>query len=63
MRVLIADDESIIRMGLKKMLQELGHEVFTAEGFGTLISGRVSGVGCIPPRLSVQALDPGSPGR
>lgn len=30
MRILIADDESIIRMGLKKMLQEMGHEVVTA---------------------------------
>jgi response regulator NasT len=30
MRILIADDESIIRMGLKSILQELGHEVLTA---------------------------------
>ncbi len=30
MRILIADDEAIIRMGLKKMLQEMGHEVATA---------------------------------
>jgi AmiR/NasT family two-component response regulator len=30
MRVLIADDESIIRMGLKSMLQEMGHEVYAA---------------------------------
>ena len=30
MKVLIADDESIIRMGLKSMLQELGHIVFAA---------------------------------
>lgn len=30
MRILIADDESIIRMGLKAILQELGHEVITA---------------------------------
>ena len=30
MRILIADDESIIRMGLKAMLQELGHEVLVA---------------------------------
>lgn len=30
MRILIADDESIIRMGLKAMLQELGHMVFAA---------------------------------
>lgn len=30
MRILIADDESIIRLGLKKMLQEMGHEVITA---------------------------------
>lgn len=30
MRILIADDESIIRMGLKAMLQELGHVVLMA---------------------------------
>jgi response regulator NasT len=30
MRILIADDESIIRMGLKAMLQQLGHEVIAA---------------------------------
>ncbi len=30
MRILIADDESIIRLGLKKMLQKMGHEVVTA---------------------------------
>jgi AmiR/NasT family two-component response regulator len=30
MRILIADDESIIRMGLRAMLQEMGHEVFAA---------------------------------
>ncbi len=30
MRILIADDESIIRMGLKAMLQGMGHEVLTA---------------------------------
>ena len=30
MRILIADDESIIRMGLKSMLQELGHYVLMA---------------------------------
>ena len=30
MRILIADDESIIRMGLKSMLTDLGHEVFAA---------------------------------
>jgi AmiR/NasT family two-component response regulator len=30
MRILIADDESIIRLGLKAMLQELGHEVISA---------------------------------
>lgn len=30
MRILIADDESIIRLGLKTMLQEMGHEVFAA---------------------------------
>lgn len=30
MRILIADDESIIRLGLKSMLQAMGHEVITA---------------------------------
>jgi response regulator NasT len=30
MRILIADDESIIRLGLKAMLLEMGHEVITA---------------------------------
>ncbi len=30
MRVLIADDESIIRLGLRSMLREMGHEVFAA---------------------------------
>lgn len=30
MKILIADDESIIRMGLKSMLQELGHAVWAA---------------------------------
>ena len=30
MKILIAEDESIIRMGLKSMLQELGHEVYAA---------------------------------
>ena len=31
MKVLIADDEAIIRMGLKSMLHELGHDVFAAK--------------------------------
>jgi response regulator NasT len=30
MRILIADDESIIRLGLKAMLAEMGHEVIAA---------------------------------
>lgn len=30
MRILIADDESIIRMGLKAMLQNMGHDVIAA---------------------------------
>lgn len=30
MKILIADDESIIRLGLKKMLENLGHEVVAA---------------------------------
>jgi AmiR/NasT family two-component response regulator len=30
MRVLVADDEALIRLGLKSMLEELDHEVITA---------------------------------
>ncbi len=30
LRILIADDEAIIRLGLKKMLEELGHHVVAA---------------------------------
>jgi response regulator NasT len=30
MKILIADDESLIRMGLKSLLQELGHTVISA---------------------------------
>lgn len=30
MKILIADDESIIRLGLKSMLQQMGHEVIAA---------------------------------
>jgi AmiR/NasT family two-component response regulator len=30
MRVLVADDEALIRLGLKAMLQEMGHEVVLA---------------------------------
>ncbi len=30
MKILIADDESIIRLGLKAMLEQLGHDVVTA---------------------------------
>ena len=30
MKILIADDESIIRLGLRSMLQDMGHEVFAA---------------------------------
>ncbi len=30
MRILIAEDESINRLGLKRMLQDLGHEVYAA---------------------------------
>ncbi len=30
MKILIADDESIIRLGLKSMLQQMGHEVVAA---------------------------------
>ncbi|MBM4429288.1 MAG: response regulator [Chloroflexi bacterium] len=34
MRILIADDEAIIRMGLKAMLQDMGHEVVAAAANG-----------------------------
>lgn len=34
MRILIADDESLIRMGLRKMLEEAGHEVVAAASDG-----------------------------
>ena len=30
MKILIAEDESIIRLGLKSMLQEMGHEIYAA---------------------------------
>lgn len=30
MRIVIAEDESIIRLGIKRMLQEMGHEVYAA---------------------------------
>lgn len=30
MKILLAEDESIIRLGLKSMLQEMGHEVYAA---------------------------------
>ena len=36
MRILVADDESIIRLGLKAMLAEMGHEVIMA------VNGRVA---------------------
>lgn len=32
MRILIADDESIIRLGVRSMLQKLGHEVIATSG-------------------------------
>lgn len=34
LRVLIADDEALIRMGLRMMLQELGHEIVGAAADG-----------------------------
>lgn len=34
MRILIADDEAIIRIGLKAMLQEMGHEVVASAADG-----------------------------
>lgn len=34
MRILIADDEAIIRLGLKAMLEEMGHEVVGAAADG-----------------------------
>ena len=42
MRVLIAEDESIIRLGLKAMLQELGHDVVVAkDGHEALSKARI----------------------
>ncbi len=42
MRVLIAEDESIIRLGLKSMLQELGYEVILAkDGHEALSKARI----------------------
>jgi AmiR/NasT family two-component response regulator len=35
MRVLIADDEAVIRLGLRTMLQDAGHEVVGAASTGT----------------------------
>ena len=32
MRILVADDESIIRLGIRSMLQKLGHEVIAVGG-------------------------------
>jgi response regulator NasT len=34
MRILIADDESLIRLGLRRMLEEAGHEVIAAASDG-----------------------------
>jgi len=34
MRILIADDESLIRLGLRKMLEEAGHQVIAAASDG-----------------------------
>jgi response regulator NasT len=34
MRILIADDESLIRLGLRKMLEEAGHEIVAAAADG-----------------------------
>ena len=42
MRILIAEDESIIRLGLKSMLQELGYEVILAkDGHEALSKARI----------------------
>jgi AmiR/NasT family two-component response regulator len=35
MRILIADDEALTRMGLRAMLQEMGHQVVAAAANGT----------------------------
>jgi AmiR/NasT family two-component response regulator len=43
LRVLVADDESIIRMGLRTMLKELGHEVWlAADGWEALSVARTT---------------------
>ena len=36
MRVLIADDEALIRMGLRSMLRDMGHTVVGAASEGSL---------------------------
>ena len=56
MRILIADDESIICMGLKSILQELGHEVLAATNGREALEmarHRIRGEGFSPPSLSV----------
>jgi AmiR/NasT family two-component response regulator len=42
MRIVIADDEAIIRLGLRSMLEDLGHEVVgtAADGIGALEMAR-----------------------
>ena len=41
MRILIADDESIIRLGVRSMLQKLGHEVIaTGDGQAAIAKAR-----------------------
>ena len=60
MRILIAEDESIIRMGLKSMLQEMGHEVFAdlkLHDIPTTVAGAVTSAGRFSALL-VGALGP-----
>ena len=40
LRIIVADDESIIRMGLRTMLSTLGHEALLAAKLATFLQGQ-----------------------
>lgn len=42
MRVVIAEDQALLREGLARLFEDAGHEVVAAVGDGTLLCGRVS---------------------
>ena len=52
MRILIADDEAVIRLGLRAMLQDAGHEVV-----GTASNGRTAVAQAEATRPDVIVLD------